>query len=271
VVDRKGKSITDLAAADFQVWDEGQPQQISYFGRESEPLDLLLLLDVSGSMRKFLQEMASTAKLALAQLNASDQVGIMFFARNQRVQAELTGNLRDAEAAIQEATKKQDLGAGTTINASILEAAKYIASKPVRGRRAILIVTDNQGLNYMVPDEEVLRELYAADAVLNAIVSGDGRGYDEPKPGSVVNPDFTPPDVYKLAAATGGEALAARRAKQAFQEMIERIRARYSLQYPAPEAQPGTFRTVKADLTPEARRKYPDAVVRARGGYYPAP
>ena len=41
-----------------------------------------------------------------------------------------------------------------------------------QARRAVLIVTDNQSLNYMVPDDDVLRALYGADTVLNAILIG---------------------------------------------------------------------------------------------------
>src|SRR5262245_4392449 len=45
VVGRDGQNISDFAQQDFTIFDENQPQQITHFGRESEPLDLLLLLD----------------------------------------------------------------------------------------------------------------------------------------------------------------------------------------------------------------------------------
>src|SRR5262245_4559330 len=56
VVGPDGRDISDFTQQDFTIFDENQPQQIAYFGRESEPLDLLLLLDISGSMRRSLEE-----------------------------------------------------------------------------------------------------------------------------------------------------------------------------------------------------------------------
>jgi Ca-activated chloride channel family protein len=266
VVDREGRAITDLSADDFQVFDEGQPQKIAYFGRESEPLDLLLLLDVSGSMRRFLGEMAANARAALKQLHEGDRVGVMLFARNQKVALEMTGELGQAEGAIRAATGKNDLGGGTTINESIVAAAKLLREQPLKGRRAILIVTDNEGLNYQAPDEMAIRELFAANAVLNAIVSSPRR--KDELAGRATNPDFTPADVYGIAEQTGGEAIESRRAKNVFEQMIERIRSRYSLQYAAPQAQPGAFRRVSVALSPGARQRHPNAAVKARAGYY---
>ena len=52
--------------------------------------------------------------------------------------------------------------------------------------------------------------------------------------------------------------------------MIERIRFRYTLAYRAPHAVAGTFRRIHVELTPDARRRYPSAVLHARTGYYAA-
>ena len=70
VLDRGGRIVAGLKASDFQILDEGQPQKIAYFGRESEPLDLVLLLDVSGSMYRHLEQLADAARASLKQLYA---------------------------------------------------------------------------------------------------------------------------------------------------------------------------------------------------------
>ena len=80
--------------------------------------------------------------------------------------------------------------------------------------------------------------------------------------------DFTPADVFHLAEETGGEAVKSDRADTSFKEMVERIRLRYTLAYNPPESQPGTFRRVMVDLTPQARKWYPAAVLHARPGYW---
>ena len=106
-------------------------------------------------------------------------------------------------------------------------------------------------------------------SVLNALIVRKG-----PKPPVVrstgyTNPDFAPPDVSKIAGRTGG--VAVERAGQVgdvFQKIIERIRSRYFVQYTAPAAEAGAFRHIRVELTPDARRRRPEAVVRAREGYY---
>lgn len=271
VSDRSGHAIAGLTAEDFTIFDEGEHQKIVHFGRESEPLDLLLLLDTSGSMSRFLEQMAGAARTALQQLHTGDRVGVMLFARNAELREPLTNDLHAIESEIRDAVHTRSLGSGTAINAAIISAAQYLAKQPVKGRRAVLIVTDNQGLNYLVPDDDVIRELFAADAVLNGILIGKQWRPDPPKSGRYVNPDFTPPDIVKLSGQTGGETLGAGKSGESFAEMIDRIRSRYSMQYQAPAVPPGSFRRIRVQLSDAARARYRDASVNARSGYYAAP
>ena len=83
VSDRKGRPISGLRIEDFEVFDENQPRKITYFEREREHVDLLLLLDVSGSMRRYLEQMAANARAALAELHEGDRTGVMLFAPGQ--------------------------------------------------------------------------------------------------------------------------------------------------------------------------------------------
>jgi VWFA-related protein len=268
----RNRVLSSLAEGDFVVYDEGRPQKIVYFGRETEPIDLLLLLDVSGSMHRYLEQMASAARDALRHLKDGDRVGVMLFSRRAELREEFTPNVPEIAKELADAVYERNLGSGTAINAAIVSAAKYVHQQQQGpGRRAILILTDNSGLNYQVPDEEVLRALYSADCVLNAIVVGRGER-PKPKESKVpLNPDFTPSDVFHLSAATGGEAVRVNRADLAFQEMIERLRTRYSIHYRAPDAQSGSFRRIQVELSEGARKRHPRAQVRARSGYYAAP
>ncbi len=270
VTTANGRTIPDLTQSDFQVLDENQPQPIAYFEHESEPLDLLLLLDVSGSMHRSLTELAAAARAALHPLGPNDQVAVMLFARDSALRQQFTSDFGLVQAEIAAAVRAEDLGSGTAINSAILKAAETIRRRPANSRRAVLIVTDNLSLNYRVPDEDVIRALYAADATLDAILIGKQKRPDPLKPGAYSNPDFTPSDVFKLAEQTGGEALEARQAGQSFQLLIEHIRSRYRLQYAAPAAPPGAFRHIEVRLGGGARSRYPRAVLRARAGYYAA-
>lgn len=270
-VTEDGRAVAGLTERDFVVRDEGVPQRILHFAHEAEPLDVLLLLDASGSMRRHLVQLARAARRAVRPLRPGDRVGVMFFSRRAATALEFTEDRGALERVLQEAVRPPDLGSGTAINASILAAAAYVREHGGRGRRAILIVTDNEGLNYQTPDEEVVRALWGADCVLSAAVTGDAAPPEPPPAGVALNPDFTPSDVFRLAAETGGEALRAEAAGEAFARLMERLRTRYSLHYRAPEAAPGSLRRITVDLAAEARRRHPGAVVVARRGYYAAP
>lgn len=275
-VGEKRRLVSDLTKDDFVVYDEGQPQRILYFGRESEPLDVLLLLDVSGSMRQYLEQMANNARQALAELHDGDRIGVMLFSRRTQVDEELTGSRTRVIDRLKQAVHIDSLGSGTRINPAILDAAACIAKQsaagaanaPRPGRRAILMVTDNMSLNYQSPDGKTIEALLGADTVLNAIVVGKGERPKPVRPGVYVNPDFTPSDVFHIADETGGEAVRASHAGVFFRDMMESIRTRYSIQYSAPEsAVSGGFRRIRVELTPDARRRHPDAWLRARSGY----
>lgn len=266
-VGEKQRVLGDLTEDDFFIYDEGQPQKILYFGRDSEPLDVLLLLDVSGSMRRYLEQMAANARQALAGLHDGDRVGVMLFSRRTQVNEELTDSRSQVIDGLKQAVRTDSLGSGTRINPAILDAAAYMAKQGVR-RRAVLIVTDNASLNYQSPDEKAIEALLGADTVLNAIVVGGGERPKAPRPGVYVNPDFTPSDVFRIAEETGGEAVKAGNAGVSFRDMMENIRTRYSIQYSAPEAAAaGSFRRIRVSLSPEARRRHPNAWIRARSGY----
>jgi VWFA-related protein len=260
--------VEDLTKDDFVIQDNGRPVNIVYFGHDSEQLHLVLLLDISGSMRQHLEPMADTARQALKHLEPGDRVAIMIFARTNKVHTEFTDNHAVIEAALREAVRDESLGAATLINPALADAVKHIEEQPAQGRRAVLIITDNQALHYKTPDEEVIRAFYGADTVLSAIVIGKAGRPEAANSRKQINPDFSPANVFRIAEETGGEAVKAEKAAAAFAGMIERIRTRYSLHYSAPDAPAGTFRKIHVDLSPAARERYPQARVRARQGYY---
>jgi len=264
------RPVANLEAVDFQIFDEGAPCAITYFSHESASLRLLILLDVSGSMRKQVRQMAETARQALNALRDGDQVAVMAFARRAEILESFTPDRHAMEAAIRRACEIQDLGAGTAMNESLLAAASHFpqTAATTPERRAILILTDNQGLNYLCPDTKVIAALLTRGIVLNAIVMANTSQPKRRESLAGLNPDFTPPDVFGLASETGGEALRSDRAGKSFPEILERIRTRYLIYYTPPPAPPGMFRHVRVELSPQAARRYGRAEIRVRSGYY---
>ncbi len=261
--------VQDLTKGDFALADEGQPQSIVSFAHGDEPLNLILLLDVSGSMQKYIDQISAEARDALDHLRPGDRVALMVFAKNTAVAQGFSDNLAETARNIGGAVKKWDVGSSTMINAAVLDAAHYMDKHAgPSGRRAILILTDNLSTSYRLTDGQVIRELNKADTVMNAIITGRAirpRPLDTAK---VSNPDLTPANVYDLAEKTGGEWVKAENAGDSFKDMIERIRSRYMLAYHAPDAPAGQFRHITVTLEDAARKRYPGAELHSRTGYY---
>lgn len=267
-----GNLITSLNAADFVVREDDRPQPIVYFGREQEPLTLVLLLDVSGSMRKYVEQVAEVARQSLRFLRPKDRVAVMVFARDAHVRRDFTEQMEEVAGEIRAAAADDSVGTATNINDALLAAARYMEEKSGEaGRKALLVLTDNMGLNYMSPDEPVVAALHASNTVMNSIVVGKGRRPSPIPRDRAPNPDFTQPDVFRISEETGGEAVKADKAGEAFGRMIERIRTRYSLHYNKPNSGVTGFRKIDVELTPSAKLRYPRAEVKARKGYRSGP
>ncbi len=272
VLDGK-KIITGLGPADFQISDEGQPQTMLRFGEESEPVALVILIDVSGSMKKYARQLASAAQAALKHLKPQDRVSVMVFSRGTELLSDFSVGLEEVAREIEVGVEQHRLPSGTAIYNSVLEASRLLATdkeKNLASRRAVLILTDNASLNYQITEAQVLRELWGVDAVLNALVTDNAERPKLARPGAFRNPDFTPTDIFKLADQTGGEAYQVDRADRAFPQIMERLRSRYTVIYRPPSGPPGVFRSIKVELSPAARRRYPGARIRTRAGYYTA-
>ena len=263
--------IPNLGAADFEVFDEEQAQALLRFGRDSDPLSLVILVDVSGSMKKYVRQMSAAANGALQHLKPGDEVSIMLFARGTETVSDFSSNVAEIERDLEVGVEQHTLPSGTAIYGALLDAASALkeqALKKPNARRAVLILTDNSSLNYQITDAQVLEALFGADAVVNAIVTSSAERPKTYKLGNYRNPDFVPTDIFKIAEQTGGEALKVERADRAFPLMMERLRTRYSLVYRAPGGTPHTFRKIRVELSAAAKKRHGGAAVRARSGYY---
>jgi VWFA-related protein len=254
VLDRRSAPVTGLRSDDFLLFEDGQPRPFEYFGGESQPLSLILLLDVSGSMRRYIQQMALAAKQALSVLRPGDQAAVMVFARRALIREDFTSDPRIIQRALAQAAEDSQAGSSTFLNQSILTAASTLYSRTRLNpttRRVILILTDNFGANYRAPDATLIRALQDASIVLSAIIVGD-KPQMKNSP-NAANPDFTFADVPRLARETGGEAIRSDRAAQDFPNLMERLRFRYLLQF-APSPNPGLHQ-LEIRLTPQASQR----------------
>jgi VWFA-related protein len=263
-----GNLITELTAQDFVIREDDKPQPIVYFGREKEPLSLLLLFDVSGSMRKYVEQVANVARQSLRFLRPKDRVAVMVFARDTHVRKDFIEDMSLVADEIRGAASDESVGTATNLNDALLAASDYMDEKSGDiGRKAVLVLTDNLGLNYKSPDATVIEAMHGSSTVLNAIVVGKGNRPNKEFSDREKNPEFTAPDVFTIAEQTGGEAVKVDAAGDAFGRMIERIRTRYSIHYNMPDSSRPGYRKIEVELTPSAKLRFPRAEVHARKGY----
>jgi hypothetical protein len=150
------------------------------------------------------------------------------------------------------------IGLDTDINQALWSAATYMHDSGGTARRAILVLTDNMQETH-VPDSLVNEQLADAAAVLNGFLLR----------GPVALPHVTRPGILGFARNSGGEIIEGNQPGAHLAEMIRRIKFRYSIHFPPAAASSTKPRRIRVELTDEARRRYPDAAIRARRIYFP--
>ena len=90
---------------------------------------MLLLLDVSGSMEKYVGQVADVAQQSLKHLRPRDRVGVMIFARTDKVTQPFTYDFAAVESAIRDSVKDQSVGSATEMNARSRRCRQISRSK----------------------------------------------------------------------------------------------------------------------------------------------
>jgi len=269
VLTEAGQVVTGLTMDDFRVFDEGSQQRIVACRTDEEPLDVILLIDTSGSMRLAPQKLGAAAHQALAELKRGDRVAVMRFDTATTLVSPFTEDLDATEQTILGLTRFRFRG-GTYIHQAIDDAAQYLLKeRRTRRRRAIVIVTDNVG-SRTISEKRVVRDLWEADAVLSGLIFSQP-GYEVRRaivavlaPYALIRAGH---GMNHIAEETGRDTIRADEPGTAFPAIMHRLRTRYNLYYPTPEGEPGSCRSIRVELGPEARRLHPDARVYARRGY----
>ena len=100
VTDREGKLVTTLTQDDFEVRDEGKPQPITLFDNTPQPIRLIVLLDVSGSMEGNLPLLRAASEQLFARLRPDDRVRVGSFGREITISPAFTRDPGEMRAAL---------------------------------------------------------------------------------------------------------------------------------------------------------------------------
>src|SRR5437763_12047995 len=266
VIDKKSKRIVgDLTRDDFDVSDNGVKQQISYFSRDELPLSIILLLDVSRSVRPIIHDIRDGALNALKHLKPDDQVAVMAFASETKLAQDFTKDRELVSRKIDEATATDVLGNATFVGPALESAAIHIEHAPTaNSRRVIIIITDNIAATSDRQQHDVLAQLFDSGTVVyGLIVRGPvGRVFNIISFGQINA-------INKFVDETGREVLGAGKTEvdQRLGLIIDRLRARYAIGCRLSKTADESFRPVDVKIS-SAKRGKEKLVVLTKRGYY---
>jgi len=157
VSDGTGRYVTDLAVEDFNVFEDGVKQEVTFFNKTNLPIALALLLDTSASMDTKLPTAQEAAVGFAKRLRAQDLGEVIDFDSRVVTLQNFTASAGELEQAI----RKTSAGGSTSLYNAVyiaLKDLKKIVAKNVTEirRQAIVVLSDGEDTSSLLPFEEVL-------------------------------------------------------------------------------------------------------------------
>lgn len=248
VTDEHGRFVRGLKQDDFRVFENDVPQRIQGFKAENIPLEIVVAVDMSGSMVDAMPQVKRSVKRFLQALRPQDQKTLMAFNDNL---VTLAGPTVDAATRIKSVDRLAAWG-GTALYDVIATSMENLGKKT--GRRALVVFSDGEDQSSHIPLEAAEARVEASDAVIYSI--GQGRGTRVPSLKAILE---------RLAKVSGGRAFFTESTDgldEAFTEIIEELANQYLIGYAPPHpARDGTWRRITVKTTNDRLH------VRARQGY----
>jgi VWFA-related protein len=267
VIDKKTKRVIgDLTKENFELSDNGTNQQISYFTRDELPLSIILLLDVSRSVRPIIHQIRDGALNALSRLKPEDQVAVMAFSETSELAQDFTADRALVSHQIQAATATSVLGNGTFLGPALESAAIHMHKAPsANSRRVIIVITDNIAPSMGAKEKDIVAELLEGGTVVYGLIvrGAIGKVFNVISFGQIKA-------VNKYVEETGGEVIGAdkKEVDAKLGAVIDRLRARYAIGFrPTNTNNDGKLRLVEIRISDTKNRKDKPIVLTKRGYY----
>ncbi len=278
VVHKKtGRVIGNLQKEDFSLYEDNVKQEITHFSQDKLPLSILLLIDTSGSVWGFMDEMRDRTIIALNLLKDSDEVAVMGTASKTAVIQDFTKDrvlIADKIAAIDSKALGRD---GILLHEALYQAATHLqkAANPA-SRRVIIVVSDNlstQKIGQGHSEREALNEVFEAGSVVCALninsLNATVLKYDPFF--YAVKGLFFRGDVKTYAEKTGGIVLKSKKDQldTKLSELIAQLRTRYAIGYVSTNTkQDGNYRKIKLSPSTDVEKREGKLAIITRKGYY---
>jgi VWFA-related protein len=254
VMDRNGRAIGGMRESDFTVYENGLQRQVTNVLPTNEPFNLVLLLDVSGSVEERMDFIRKAARDFLRTTSPQDRIAIISF----RDDIQVISNFSTDRQMLSRKLDEIDAGGGT----ALYDAIGYVLAdtlKQLRGERtAIVIMSDGDDNKSFVPFPAILEATMESGALIYPLYVPSGLIPESsvPKPELTIDPLRTryltlttraEEEARKLAAVSGGVYYPIRRMadlQKAYDEVVVQLRTAYTITY-ASNSTPAGARRVR--------------------------
>lgn len=274
VTDRDGRLVTTLGQSDFEVRDDGKPQPITLFDNTPQPIRLVVMLDVSGSMAGNLSLLREAAAELFVRLRPDDAARVGTFGDEITISPAFTRDPNELRAALPRAIAPD---APTPLWRAVDEAMD--AFEPgEQPRPVILVLSDGKdsgatgpiGFKRPIASQAEVIDRARRDGVMVYAIGMRSRGARPAQPGvgpgglqAAMVADMADPGLARVAEETGGGYLEIRLGQDlgaAFAQVADELHAQYLLGF-APPKKDGKVhdidvRVAQRGLKPRARKTY---------------
>jgi len=263
VADAQKRLVPDLKQEEFEVFDNDKPQAITYFDNSVHPINVVMMLDTSGSMTLTIDLLKQAAEQFLIRLLPDDKAKVGAFNDKIQLSARFTNNRDELISAARDV----DFGNGTRLWDAV--GASLDELKEVEGRRVILVFTDGDDTASKTSLGSVIDRARADEVMIYAI--GLESKYMGPN-GRMIR---TRPDggLRRIADETGGGYFELERSADlapTFTRVAQELHSQYVIGFP-PQQLDGRVHKLavklkQAGLTARARRSYVAAAEKTTAG-----
>jgi len=271
VTDGDGRLVTTLTRDDFEVRDDGKPQPITLFDSTPQPVRLIVMLDVSGSMEGNLPLLRAAAAQLFARLRPDDGARVGTFGHEIAISSSFTRNPDELLAALPNTIAPD---APTPLWRAVDEALDTFGEAGDE-RRVILVLSDGKDSGPIgfrqryVSQAEVIDRARNDDVMVYAIgMRSRGRRPMQPGigPGSLqamLTADLPDPGLARVAQETGGGYAEIRFGQDlgaAFAQVADELHSQYLIGFSPPKRDGKVHdiqvRVSQRGLKPRARKSY---------------
>jgi Ca-activated chloride channel homolog len=260
VTDSGGRYVGDLAADDFDVFEEGRLQELAFFSSAIAPLSASLVIDTSSSMEEQMPLAKQAAMDFVARLRPSDLAEIVSFDSRVEVLQPLTDDRSLLESAIQ----RLRAGGSTSLYNAVYIVLRQLAKIRPQGaddirRQVIVVLSDGEDTASLVTFDQVLDLVKQSQTVIYSV----GLGLAASSPNKRSEAEF---GLRQLAQETGGRLFTPKRPQElagVYGQVASELTSQYVLGYLSNnQPQHATWRRVSV------RVRRPQMQARTRAGYY---